>query len=128
MSDDERAPGASLEHEAVEIPAGAQEVSGLLTGPTGGPLLVLAHGAGAGMEHAFMADVAVGLARHGIRVLRFNFLYSEKGRRAPDRGPILEATFQSVLAWARRLAGGGPSCRREVHGRPDRVASRCRGR
>lgn len=39
------------------------------------PLFIFAHGAGAGMEHAFMEQVALGLAEKGIRVLRFNFPY-----------------------------------------------------
>ena len=44
---------------------------------------VLAHGAGAGMRHAFMDEVAEGLADRGIATLRFNFPYMENKRPDP---------------------------------------------
>lgn len=74
------------------------EVSIRLDGEPSGTLLVLAHGAGAAMDHPFMTTVAEGLAGHGIAVLRFNFLYTEQGRKAPDRQNVLERTFASVVA------------------------------
>ncbi|HWL64973.1 MAG TPA: alpha/beta family hydrolase [Actinomycetota bacterium] len=58
--------------------------------------LVLGHGAGSGMESPFMAEFASGLAQRGVTTYRFNFLYTEQGRKAPDRQPILEATFAAV--------------------------------
>ena len=45
---------------------------------------VLAHGAGAGMHHAFMQAVAADLAERGIATLRYQFPYMEKGSRRPD--------------------------------------------
>ncbi len=69
--------------------------------------LVLAHGAGAGQDHPWMRRVARAFGRHGIRVLTFNFPYMDAGRRAPDRGPALEAHFAAT--WARAVAGAaGP--------------------
>jgi len=68
--------------------------------------VVLAHGAGAGMEHAFLATVANGLAGHGLRVVRFEFPYMHArrdGRRAgPDRMPVLQQAFRNVVAGQRR--------------------------
>lgn len=67
------------------------------------PLFIFAHGAGAGMDHAFMSAVAKGLAEHGIQVARFNFPYmvkrAEDGkRRPPDRAPKLLDAYQQAMA------------------------------
>ena len=59
--------------------------------------LILAHGAGAGHRHAFMTAFARGLNARGVHVVTFNFPYMERQRRAPDRAPVLEACFRSVL-------------------------------
>lgn len=64
---------------------------------------IFAHGAGADMDHDFMAAVASGLAARGIRVVRFNFPYmvkrAEDGkRRPPDRAPKLLEAFEAVIA------------------------------
>ncbi|CCN81829.1 putative Alpha/beta hydrolase [Vibrio nigripulchritudo SFn27] len=63
---------------------------------------LFAHGAGAGMEHEFMEQVAKGLSSLGIRVVRFNFPYmvkrSEDGKkRPPDRAPKLLEAYQTIL-------------------------------
>jgi len=60
--------------------------------------VVLAHGAGAGMTHTFLASVASGLASSGLRVVRFDFPYRTAGRRVPDPMPVLQATMQKVIA------------------------------
>ncbi len=65
--------------------------------------LVLAHGAGAGMEHPFMRAVAIGLAERHIATLRFQFPYMEAGSRRPDRPPLAHATVRAAVAQARRL-------------------------
>ena len=93
----------------------AGEVSIRLDGDGSATLLVLAHGAGAGMDHPFMHALAEGLAARGIGVLRFNFPYAEDHRKAPDRQSVLERTFVEVVAGARvehaprRLFLGGKS-------------------
>ncbi|MCC7008209.1 MAG: dienelactone hydrolase family protein [Acidobacteria bacterium] len=61
------------------------------------PLLLLAHGAGAGELHPWMERVGRGLAERGVTVVTFEFPYLRAGRRVPDRGPVLEAAFQE--AW-----------------------------
>lgn len=45
--------------------------------------LILAHGAGAGMDHSFMKSLAKGIHAKGIQVIRFNFPYKEKGKKMP---------------------------------------------
>lgn len=85
------------------------EVSGLLLRPEDArALLVLAHGAGAGMEHAFMEDLSRALAARGIATLRYQFPYAENGVRRPDPAPVLEETVRSAVAEGGRLAADLP--------------------
>ncbi len=72
--------------------------------------VVLAHGAGAGMDTDFMISFAQGLAKRGAEVILFEFPYMQKRRedgkkRPPDRAPKLIAYYQDVLA---RLSPNGP--------------------
>ena len=101
--------------EQVDFDSPHGRVSGLLQGPADADtLVVLAPGAGAPMTHEFMEVVATGLAQNR-RVCRFDFLYTQAGRRAPDRQEVLEATYKAVLdalrddERARRLVAGGKS-------------------
>jgi len=64
--------------------------------------IILAHGAGAGMDHPFIAFVHQRLAEHGLLSVKFNFPYMEAGRKAPDRAPLLTATWRAVVAAVRR--------------------------
>lgn len=76
---------------------------------------VFAHGAGAGMHHSFMAEVAQGLARRGVAVLRFQFPYMEKGSKRPDVPKVAQAAIRAAVALAARrfadlpLFAGGKS-------------------
>jgi uncharacterized protein len=70
----------------------------------GKALFVAAHGAGSHMEHRSMLQLSEVLRSHGFDVLRFNFLYREKGSRAPDRMPKLRACMGAVIEEARRHA------------------------
>ncbi|RYF33301.1 MAG: alpha/beta hydrolase [Comamonadaceae bacterium] len=65
--------------------------------------LVLAHGAGAGMGHPFMAAVAEGLAERRVATLRYQFPYMEAGRRRVDAAPLAHATVRAATARARAL-------------------------
>ena len=58
--------------------------------------LVLAHGAGQGMNTRLLIDIGEALAGHGITVLRFNFPYTEAGRRSPDPQTRLESCYRAV--------------------------------
>jgi predicted alpha/beta-hydrolase family hydrolase len=74
----------------------------LRNGPDPAPAtIVLAHGAGAGMEHAFLAAVAQGLGEAGFAVVRFEFPYQHAARigprGAPDRMPVLQATMRDIV-------------------------------
>lgn len=71
-------------------------------------LMVLAHGAGAGMQHAFMNRMAQALLDTGVATLRFQFPYMERKRKPPDRQPVLIATIARVAAVAATLARGRP--------------------
>lgn len=68
-------------------------------------LLVLSHGAGAGMEHPFMQELADQLALQKVATLRFNFPFMENGG-APDRPPKAQATIQAAIQAALPHAKG----------------------
>ena len=70
--------------------------------------LVLGHGAGAPQTHPWMVAMARTLAARGVDTTTFNFLYTEAGRRAPDRKEVLEATWRAVIDAVRlRPPAGG---------------------
>lgn len=71
-------------------------------------LLVLAHGAGAGMEHPFMSGMAEALANVGISTLRYQFPYVEQGRRRPDTPKVAMRTVRAAVAAATGEAGDLP--------------------
>jgi len=82
----------------------AIRVSGLLqTPPRARACYVLAHGAGAGMDHPFMVEVARGLALRGVATLRYQFPYMERGGRRPDPPPLAQATVRAAVAAALKL-------------------------
>ena len=60
------------------------------------------------MTHAFMADVAAGLAERGIATLRYQFPYMEKGSKRPDPPTIAHATVRAAVAEAARVCPGLP--------------------
>ena len=86
---------------------GTQRVSGLLWMPSGArACYVLAHGAGAGMAHPFMASIAEGLAARSVATLRYQFPYMERGSKRPDSPGLAQATVRAAVAEAARLAPG----------------------
>ena len=66
-------------------------------------LLVLAHGAGADMNHKFMKMLAKGLAEQGIGTLRFNFPFMENKKGRPDVPAVAEKTIEAAISKAREL-------------------------
>ena len=85
------------------------EVSALLERPDSARwLMVLGHGAGAGMRHHFMEDAAAALASHQIATFRYQFPYMEKRTSRPDPQPVLLATVRSAVAAAHAAAGDLP--------------------
>jgi predicted alpha/beta-hydrolase family hydrolase len=84
-------------------------VSGLLLEPSGArAFLALAHGAGAGMRHSFMEEVAAGLAERGVATLRYQFPYMEKRTKRPDSQGVLMDTVRAAVATAKKHARGLP--------------------
>ena len=69
---------------------------------------VLAHGAGAGMRHASLEAIAMGLGERGIATLRYQFPYVEKGSKRPDPPALAHATVRAAVAEAARVCAGLP--------------------
>src|SRR5690349_18605069 len=80
----------------------------LIAPPQARACFVFAHGAGAGMTHAFMSEAAEALAGCGIATLRFQFPYMEKGSKRPDPPALAQATVRAAVAGAARLCPGLP--------------------
>lgn len=98
--------------EALRIAVGDATVSALLDRPPDARwLYVCAHGAGAGMRHAFLERLAQALGGHGIATLRYNFLYMEAGKGRVDPPALAHAAVRAAVAAAGAqglplLAGG----------------------
>lgn len=87
----------------------AGEVSALYERPsTARWLMVLGHGAGAGMRHHFMDGAAAALAAQGMATFRYQFPYMEKRTSRPDPQPLLLATVRSAVNAAHTIAGDLP--------------------
>ncbi len=95
--------------EPLRIDVDGGSVSAIAYGPADAAqqslTLILAHGAGAGQTHPFIVDYAQAFAARGIETITFNFPYMERGRRLPDRAPVLEACYGTVIDEVRRRAG-----------------------
>jgi len=101
-----------MTHEPVEIPLDHNPpgpIRGWLHLPdkdAGRAVILLAHGAGVGMESPFIAETAADLCVEGFPVLRFNYAYAQRmldegKRRPPDRRPLLEAVHRRAAATLR---------------------------
>ena len=93
----------------IKIPFGEGELSAIWNSPGKAKAgLVMAHGAGAGMRHRFLASVADGLAVRDIATFRYQFPYMEAGRKSPGSPrPAIESVRAAVLE-AGRMAPGLP--------------------
>lgn len=93
-------PATTVERISIEV-SGAVRVSGLLQKPPQPrACYVLAHGAGAGMDHPFMAAVGRELASRAIATLRYQFPYMERGAKRPDPPQVAHATVRAAVATA----------------------------
>ena len=91
------------------IAVDGEQTSAVLERAAAGPakaVFVAAHGAGSDMNHRSMLELSAVLRSRGVDVVRFNFLYREKGGRAPDRMPRLQACFSAVTERTRREVAG----------------------
>jgi predicted alpha/beta-hydrolase family hydrolase len=102
--------------EPITIAVGDDSVSGVIQTPEKArACYVFAHGAGAGMAHPFMANVAAGLAERGIATLRYQFLYMERGSKRPDPPKLAHAAVRAAVDEAAKrfpklpLVAGGKS-------------------
>ncbi|MDQ0678489.1 putative alpha/beta-hydrolase family hydrolase [Arthrobacter pascens] len=94
---------------AISIAVGESDVSGVYARPEQPfATLVVAHGAGAGMEHPFLRGFTQALNGHGVATLRFNFPYREAGRKFPDRPPAAIAAWRVAMDVARSRSDGEP--------------------
>jgi uncharacterized protein len=102
----------------IETPRGA--VSGLLHLPAGSrAMAVVAHGAGVGMDHPIMAGFSEGLEASGMASLRFNFRYTEEGRKAPDPEASLREVYRAAFEAGTNRLPGKPAyaCGKSMGGR-----------
>jgi predicted alpha/beta-hydrolase family hydrolase len=106
---------SGVESVTIALDSGVR-VSGLLQSPSRpSACYILAHGAGAGMAHPFMAAVAAGLGERGIATLRYQFPYMERGGKRLDPPKLAHAAVRAALAEAAKrmpklpLIAGGKS-------------------
>ncbi|HEY3276207.1 MAG TPA: alpha/beta family hydrolase [Syntrophorhabdaceae bacterium] len=101
--------GVALRIETVTIPVeGKEQTSGILTLPEKGAEktgLIVAHGAGNDMHTSLLAAYAEGLALEGYPVLRFNFLYSDRGKKSPGRTEALYAAWHASHQFFKNYMG-----------------------
>ncbi|HEY0941709.1 MAG TPA: alpha/beta family hydrolase [Steroidobacter sp.] len=91
---------------SIEVKPGLR-VSALLQLPSKArACFVLGHGAGAGMAHSFMSDIATALESRQIGTLRYQFPYMELGSKRPDPPALCHATVRAAVEEARRQAPG----------------------
>jgi predicted alpha/beta-hydrolase family hydrolase len=93
---------------SIALPAGGHVAALLDLPPSAFACCTLAHGAGAGMEHAFLADLARGLQELGVAVLRFQFPFMQQGSRRPDAPVVAQAAIRAAVAEAARRVPGVP--------------------
>lgn len=87
---------------------GPSPVSGVYARPADATAtIVVAHGAGAGMDHPFLVGFTRAMNDLRVATLRFNFPYIEAGRRSPDRTPVAISTWRAAAAEAARRAPAG---------------------
>lgn len=95
------------EHLTIHTTSG--DVSGVYSRPEAADAtVVVAHGAGAGMDHPFMVGFCEALNELGMATLRFNFAYMEVGKRVPDRAPKAIPVWEAAFEEARRRSAGEP--------------------
>lgn len=111
----------------IDVPLAAPvAVSALWESPDApSDVVVIAHGAGAGMEHPFLAGFATALRSAGLGVMRFTFPYREAGRRLPGSPAHAVATWSAAVERARELAPAARiwACGKSYGGRMASVAS-----
>ena len=99
----------AVKKKSIRISESLGSVSSLIMQPEETKaVLVLAHGAGAGMTHRFMESLSIELANFSVATMRFNFPYMENGRKRPDPPAIAEKTVAVILEETHRMFSGVP--------------------
>ncbi len=65
-------------------------------------IITMAHGAGAGMNHPFMTELANAFAEKNITTLRFNFPFTENKKRRPDVPAVAHKTIEAAIGHAHK--------------------------
>ena len=86
------------------VRAGGDQITAVLDPAAGEPraAFVFAHGAGGHRDDRGMQALAAQMQARGLHVVRFNFVYRERGSRRPDPMPLLQQCIAAVVASARR--------------------------
>ncbi|MDO5745796.1 MAG: dienelactone hydrolase family protein [Micrococcaceae bacterium] len=93
--------------EAFSITVNESTISALFAEPDESlATVVVAHGAGAGMNHPFLTGLTQALNDLGLSTLRFNFPYMEAGKKFPDKPPAAIATWRAAMGAARDRSSG----------------------
>ena len=105
---------AAIKTKKVSIPVGeGDHTSGVLSLPDGPGKkigVIAAHGAGNDMNTPLIVAFTEGLAASGYPALRFNFLYKERGRKAPDNETALEETWLAAYRFMKEAHGDTIDC------------------
>ena len=98
--------GSELE---LRFAAGKRHLSGLWRDAVGArAVCVVAHGAGSDMRNNLLDGITLGLSGNEVSAMRFNFPFTQEGRRGPDRPPVLIEAWRAALQEAERRANGLP--------------------
>lgn len=87
-----------MKNLSIETPVGPVDAR-LVDADESIAVLVLAHGAGAGIDHPWMVAMQDALVSSGFTTIAFNYAYTTEGRKAPDRLPKLLTVHEAVVAW-----------------------------
>lgn len=99
----------SVPEQRVTIAVADAGVSGVYAEPSSPwATVVVAHGAGADMDHPFLQGFSRALGGEGVATFRFNFPYMEAGRKFPDRPPVAVEAWRSAMRFATAQAAGWP--------------------
>src|SRR6188474_1654447 len=89
---------------SLKVSSAIGTVSGeLISGQQTKCIMVLAHGAGAGMHHSFMVTLAQSLSEEAITTLRFNFPFTENKKGRPDTPAVAHQTIEAAISKAQKL-------------------------
>jgi hypothetical protein len=99
----------AITEERIRFDAGKGEVSAAFARPARSlATLVIAHGAGAGLDHPFLVGFARAMNDEGVATMRFNFPYMEAGRRSPDAAPAAVGAWRAAFDVAVKRSGKRP--------------------